>query len=152
MLGAMLASKLKTISQITTIEAVCAVPIHERKQSKRGFNQSEIIARVVALELVLPYYPAQLVQLIRNQDQIGLNVEERFRNVEGVYNVAEDFQLRGKAVLLIDDVTTSGATLNSAATTLLAAGVKSVAAATIALAIDEGIDPASILEHLSEDF
>lgn len=152
LLGKMLAAKIKEFPQIAAIEAVCAVPIHRQKESQRGFNQAEIIARAVAPVLDLPYYPAQLVQVKKNRDQIGLTIEERFHNVQGVYSAAEDFQLQGKAVLLIDDVTTSGATLNSAAMVLSAAGVKSVAAATIALALEDGIDPAALFEHLPEDF
>ncbi len=151
-LAKMLADRLREFPHLKAIDAVCAVPIHEGKESKRGFNQSEIIARIVATELELAYESGQLVQAEKNRDQIGLNLEERFRNVQGIYSTAEDFVLKDKAVLLIDDVTTSGATINSAASALLKAGSKSVAAATLAMALEDGLDPVALYQLMWEDF
>jgi ComF family protein len=151
-LARMLAVRLREFPHLQAIDAVCAVPIHDGKESKRGFNQAEIIAREVAKELDLEYAPRQLVQNRENLDQIGLNLDERFRNVQGIYAVSEAFMLRDRAVLLIDDVTTSGATLNSAATTLLQEGVRSVAAATLAMAIEAGLDPVALYQLMWEDF
>jgi ComF family protein len=151
-LAKMLADNLREFPHLRGIEAVCAVPIHRRKEAKRGFNQAEIIAYELAQQLELQYLPGQLEQVNRNQDQIGLDLEERFRNVQGVYRVAEDFALQGKSVLLIDDVTTSGATLNSASEALLSAGARSVAAATLALALEDGLDPVALYQLMWEDF
>lgn len=151
-LAKMLADNLREFPHLRGIEAVCAVPIHRRKEAKRGFSQAEIIAGEVAQQLELQYLPGQLEQENQNRDQIGLNLEERFRNVQGVFRVANDFALQGKSVLLIDDVTTSGATLNSAAGALLSAGAKSVAAATLAMALEDGLDPVALYQLMWEDF
>jgi ComF family protein len=151
-LAKMLADSLREFPHMKGIDSVCAVPIHRRKEAKRGFNQAEIIAHEVAQQLELKYLPGQLVQVNHNRDQIGLNLKERFQNVQGIYAVAEDFALKDRSVLLIDDVTTSGATLNSAAAALLAAGARSVAAATLALALEDGLDPVALYQLMWEDF
>ncbi len=151
-LAKMLADSLREFPHMKGIDSVCAVPIFRRKEAKRGFNQAEILAREIAQQLELQYLPGQLVQIDGNRDQIGLNLEERFRNVQGIYSVTEDFALRDKSVLLIDDVTTSGATLNSAAAALLAAGARSVAAATLAMALEDGLDPVALYQLMWEDF
>jgi len=145
-LAKMLADSLREFPHMKEIDSVCAVPIFRHKEAKRGFNQAEIIAHEVAQHLELHYLPGQLVQINSNRDQIGLNLEERFRNVQGIYSVPEDFTLKGKSVLLVDDVTTSGATLNSAAAALLTAGARSVAAATLAMALEDGLDPVALYQ------
>jgi ComF family protein len=151
-LARLLADRLREFSHTQKIEAVCAVPIHAQKEAKRGFNQAEIIAREVARELESEYKPTQLTLRRKNRDQIGLSLAERFHNVLGVYATADDFALKGKAILLIDDVTTSGATLNAAATALIQAGAKSVAAATLAMALEDNLDPAALYQMMLEDF
>jgi ComF family protein len=151
-LAKMLADSLREFPHMKGIDSVCAVPISRRKEAKRGFNQAEIIAHEVAQQLGLQHLPGELVQVNSNRDQIGLNLVERFRNVEGVYTVMGDFTLKDKSVLLIDDVTTSGATLNSAAAALLTAGARSVAAATLAMALEDGLDPVALYQLMWEDF
>jgi competence protein ComFC len=151
-LAKMLADNLREFPHLKGIDAVCAVPIHRQKEAKRGFNQAEIVAGEVARQLELLYLPGQLVQVKDNHDQIGLNLEERFRNVQGIYSVKEEFALRDKSVLLIDDVTTSGATLHAAAAALLTAGARSVAAATLAMALEDGLDPLALYQLMWEDF
>ncbi len=152
LLGEMLANKLKEFKHLKNIDAICPVPLHYRKQVRRGFNQSEVIARQLAESLQLEYLPGQLIQVRQNRDQIGLTIAERFANVHDIYEVSRDFDLAGKSVLLVDDVTTSGATLHAAARALRDGGVNSVAAATIAVATEAGIDPAATLDYLTEVF
>lgn len=152
LLAKMLADSLRAFPYLKGIDTVCAVPIHRRKEAKRGFNQAEIIAHEVAQQLELKYLPGQLVQVNHNRDQIGLNLKERFQNVQGIYAVVENLALEDKSILLIDDVTTSGATLNSAAATLLTAGARSVAAATLAMALEDGLDPVALYQLMWEGF
>jgi len=151
-LGRLLGEQLRSFPQSADIEVVCAVPIHPQKEHRRGFSQTAIIAAAVAEQLGVACAPGQLRQVRRNRDQIGLTVEERFRNVREVFAVAEPFDLYGKYVLLIDDVTTSGATLNAAAFVLKQAGARQVAAATLAMALEDGVDPAELHALLPEDF
>jgi competence protein ComFC len=150
LLGGMLGDRLSEFSHLRNIDAVCCVPMHRSKQSKRGFNQSDILAEEVTSRLDLEYYPDELIQPRPNRDQIGLTVPERFANVRDAYAVAEDFALVDRNILLIDDVTTTGATLNAAAHTLKSAGAAIVVAATVATAIEDRLDFNSACEYLKE--
>jgi ComF family protein len=150
-LAQLLADKLKVIEILDRVDGVTYVPIHYKKESLRGFNQAAIVAKEFARLMGLPYFSDQVIQTKAVSDQIGLTAEERFRNVHDIYEVSSEFGLAGKNVLLIDDVTTSGATLNSVAATLRKAGATSVVAVTVAVALEEGIDPSSMYEQLAED-
>ncbi len=152
MLGDRLGEQLARLPHSSRINAVCAVPIHKKKESRRGFNQTEIVAARVARALNCEFLPDALEQTRRNLDQIGLSVEERYHNVRGIFDCPEPEVIMGKEVLLVDDVTTSGATLNSAAVTLIGAGAKSVAAATIAMALEDGLEPHALYALMNEEF
>lgn len=152
MLGRLLAEELRKFQHIDRIEIVCAVPMHRRKESKRGFNQTEVMAESVSEELGKEHVPGLLYQNRRNQDQIGLTVQQRYRNVRGVFSVADVDLVRGRSVLIIDDVTTSGATLNSVAHLLSDGGASMVAAATAAMALEEGLSPELLYSMMWEEF
>ena len=148
----MLGDQLARLPHSENLDIICAVPIHHKKERLRGFNQTEILAKRVAAGLGLTFQPKRLVQTKLNSDQIGLTVEERYRNVTGIFSAVDAASIRAKHVLLVDDVTTSGATLNSAALTLLSAGAASVAAATIAMALEEGLEPSALYALMSDEF
>lgn len=152
MLGQLLGMQLEGLPHIRKIDTICAIPIDPKKASQRGFNQTEILAEQVARVLGLPYEPDQLLLDRRNRDQIGLSVEERYQNVRGIFKPAEAAKFKGKNVLLVDDVTTSGATLNSAAVALLSDGAASVAAATVAMALEDGLEPHALYALMADEF
>lgn len=151
LLGDLLAQQLVSQEQCSSLDLICPIPLHHRKHKARGFNQAAILAEAIGEALALPVEPEMLLQVRRSKDQIGLSLEERFANVEGVFAVAPEFDLTGASVLLVDDVTTSGATLNDAARALLEAGALSVAAATIAVSHEEGIDFDLAAHFLSDE-
>ncbi len=99
------------------------VPLHSQRERNRGYNQAEILAVDLGKRLGVPVKDI-LTRVKPTTSQVGKTQKERRENIKGV------FQLRGtvdaKTVLLVDDVLTSGATLNEAAKTLKKAGVKSV--------------------------
>ena len=112
---------------------VAAVPLGRRRRRKRGYNQAELLARRVAGELHIPY--ADLLEKVRNNPaQRKQNARSRRVNVYGAYAVIDDSALWDKTVLLIDDVKTTGATLNECAKMLRMHGAKAVYAATVAIA------------------
>ena len=152
MLGDRLGEQLARMPHAARIDVVCAVPIHKKKEVRRGFNQTEIVAAQVAAALQRECLPYLLEQSRRNLDQIGLSVEQRYQNVRGIFACTDPGLIKDKNVLLIDDVTTSGATLNSAAVTLISAGAKSVAAATIAMALEDGLEPHALYALMNEEF
>lgn len=113
-------------------DLVTWVPISRRRLRKRGFNQSEKMAREIAKRCGLPCMAA-LVKTVDNPAQSKMSgAKERRRNVAGVYRAIDQDAWRGKAVLLVDDVVTTGATLSECCTVLAAAGAKSVSCVTLA--------------------
>ena len=110
---------------------VAPVPLHTRRERKRGFNQSELLARALGRELEVPCARA-LMRTRPTPPQVGLPARARQENVRGAFALAPKFQLPADAhVLLVDDVFTTGATLRECATVLKQAGAKSVCAVTL---------------------
>jgi ComF family protein len=115
-------------------DAVTSVPVSPARRRERGYNQSELIARRVARRLGLPYYTA--LGRTTAQHQIGLGRAERRRQVRGAFYPVR--RLEGARLLLVDDVITTGATLDECARTLKEAGATSILGAAVA-------------RHLSQD-
>lgn len=107
------------------------VPVGSLRKLRRGYDQAELIARTVGRELGLPV--KRLLKKRRNtRPQSTLTREQRRANVLGAYACVNEEAVRGKRVLLIDDVFTTGATAQECARVLLTAGAKSVACAAVA--------------------
>ena len=102
-------------------EVVVPVPLHFTRHYWRSFNQAELFGEVVAGELGIPLRNA-LVRIRRTRHQSRLSREARRKNPRGVFAARNVEAVRGKCVLLVDDVFTTGATLASAANVLLKAG------------------------------
>ncbi|HWP57589.1 MAG TPA: ComF family protein [Candidatus Acidoferrales bacterium] len=113
------------------LERVVPVPLHPRRLRWRGFNQSLVLAREVGRAWELPVDPFALVRLKETRPQTELPEEERRRNVRQAFAV-EGAKVKGESVLLVDDVYTSGATVNECARALLRAGAKEVYVFTLA--------------------
>ena len=112
------------------IDIVIAVPMDPRRQRQRGYNQAERLAIVVARELDIAYKGKVLRRRMRSRPQVGLDHEERAVNLAGGFVATS--QCCDRAVLLVDDVSTTGATLRECALALKAAGTKSVYCLTLA--------------------
>ena len=111
---------------------VVPVPLHARRERRRGFNQSELLARALAPELGVPFQCA-LERTRATPPQVGLSGKERQQNVRDAFALAPRFDLAfGARVLLVDDVFTTGATLRECAIVLKNAGAGSVCAVTLA--------------------
>lgn len=116
------------------IDAIIPVPLHERKLKKRGYNQSEWIAMGMADALQKPLITDNLIRHIHTPTQTRKGRFERWQNVEGIFGVNSLPVLENKHLLLVDDVVTTGSTLEACAMVLLqAAGVK-LSIATLAYA------------------
>jgi len=106
-------------------DAVVPMPLHWRRRWRRGFNQSEILARLVAKERRILVLNA--VKRVRaTAVQAGLTNSNRRKNVAGAFRVSRKTQVAGKRILLIDDVMTTGATAAACASALKRAGARSV--------------------------
>jgi competence protein ComFC len=120
-------------------DAVVPMPLHWRRRWKRGFNQSEILARLVAKQHQLPAINA--VKRVRaTAVQAGLTNAKRRKNVAGAFRVSRKSQVAGKRILLIDDVMTTGSTAAACASALKRAGASSVTLLTLAR-VDRRVAP-----------
>lgn len=112
-------------------ELVTWVPLHPRRQRERGYNQSELLAREVASRIGFSNFPGHLVRTRDTRAQVGLDRRRRLVNVAGAF-AWKGADLQRRSVLLIDDVATTGATLEACAAALRAAGAGVVTGLTIA--------------------
>lgn len=115
-------------------DLIVPVPLHRKKQQKRGYNQSACFASGLAAALHLPWTDKVLVRKINSGTQTNKNRPERWNNVASAFVVAHAGPIQGKRVLLVDDVLTTGSTLEACARILLEAGCSEVSVATIAAA------------------
>ncbi|MGF1633590.1 MAG: ComF family protein [Phycisphaerae bacterium] len=119
-------------------EVVVPVPLHAFRQFARGFNQAALLARPMARHLGVPYAEAMVrIKPTASQRDMHSRVRRR-RNVRHAFAVAKPAAVAGKRVLLVDDVMTTGATLQSAARALQYAGAAGVWAAVLAVADPKG--------------
>jgi len=134
-LGKSLAPLLTTCYTINQMKAqvVVPVPLHKSRQKQRGYNQSAILAAHLATALDLPVDTASLIRHRHTKPQMSLSAAQRQLNVADAF-FCRTGAVSGKAVLLIDDVCTTGATLDACASALKMAGASSVSALTLARA------------------
>ncbi|MEN5277758.1 ComF family protein [Brucella sp. TWI432] len=109
-------------------DVILPVPLHKWRFWSRRFNQSAELARSLAQLSGKPYEPQAIRRIRQTNQQIGLGLKERKRNVDGAFRVPKehDIHVRGRRVLLIDDVYTTGSTAKAATRALLRGGAKSV--------------------------
>ncbi len=111
---------------------IIPIPLHPARRRTRGFNQSRLIADVLGAKLGITVRPDLLKKIKNTRPQMELPREERLKNVTGAFAMSDTATVRNRTCILIDDVKTTGATLESAARTLRAAGAKRIWALTIA--------------------
>ena len=117
------------------IDSLLPVPLSARRRWRRGYNQSEWIARGIADQTGLPIDTQSLIRRRHNETQTHMSREERWQNVRNIFSVRHPERLRGHHVLLVDDVVTTGATLMSCVETLSQA-VADIRISIFALACD----------------
>lgn len=113
-------------------DIILPVPIHKKRKAKRGYNQSELIAREIAKNINVEYSNNILTKTIDTVPQSTLNQTQRMRNVLGIYKVINEQKIESKRILLIDDIYTTGSTVNECSKVLKQNGAKSVDVLTIA--------------------
>jgi ComF family protein len=116
------------------VDLIVPVPLHPEKFKKRGFNQSEWIARGMAESMKRELSCENLFREVHTSTQTRKNRFERWQNVEGIFGVKDIDQFHGKHILLIDDVVTTGSTLEACAFQLLKIDKTKVSIATLAFA------------------
>jgi ComF family protein len=116
------------------LDVVVPVPLGIARLAERGYNQAALLAMPIALASRLRYSTKALQRVRETRSQVGLSLEERWVNVENSF-AANPVLIEGKIVLVVDDVATSGATLNACASALRCAGAAQVFALTLARAL-----------------
>lgn len=120
-LGAWYGSELRGSGLYDDIDVVVPVPLHYLKLFKRGYNQSTYLAESIAKELGVAVDTRSVRRVRNNPPQSRSTMGERWANVEGLFAVRDAKALSGKHILIVDDVLTTGATISSMATAILAA-------------------------------
>jgi ComF family protein len=118
-------------------DGLLPVPLHPRKLREREFNQSLVLTRVLAGLWRMPWFPDLLIRTRDTPPQVELKHPERVRNMKGAFALKRGAAVEGKRWILIDDVMTSGATLNECSRVLKRGGAEKVYAVTLARVLEE---------------
>ena len=118
-MGKLLTDQIKGEVDLLLIDYIIPVPLHPKKQSKRGYNQMTIFGKTLENELEITYNEQILFKTVNNPSQTTKTAAQRRQNVTDVYKVQNPEQYTNKHFLIIDDVMTTGATIEACAETLL---------------------------------
>ncbi|NPU82882.1 MAG: ComF family protein [Syntrophaceae bacterium] len=135
-LGRLLAAGDYPGLRIGEASLVVPVPLHLRRLRQRGFNQSLLLAKAVGKRHGIPVDARSLRRPVPSDPQVSLGRKQRERNVRGVFTVGSAERIKGKCILLVDDVYTTGSTLKECARVLLRAGAREVKVLTLARSVD----------------
>lgn len=132
-LGELFGISCKQQNLFTTVDIIVPIPLHKSKLRFRGFNQSAQIAKGLASTLGIGFDENSILRKTKTSTQTKKTRTERWKNVDKTFKVVNS-KLEGKHVLLVDDVITTGATLESCGQTILASGASKISIACLALA------------------
>jgi len=131
-LGRIYALSLHTSGFAADIDMIIPVPLHPAKERLRGFNQSELISQGISDVTGTPVNTTSLTRMSVTDTQTRRSRYDRWTNVEGVFRISDQDNLKGKHILLVDDVITTGSTIESCASELLK--IEGVRVSVVALA------------------
>ena len=117
-----LISHIESLDIIPAIDVIIPVPLHWRRYCRRGYNQAMLLARPISRHFAVPLLRRCLRRKAATRSQTSFNMEERMENLRGAFAVRKNGMLKGKSVLLIDDVLTTGATCNECSRILMQDG------------------------------
>lgn len=129
-----MAIRLKEEFGILSFNTITFVPLHPQDLKSRGFNQCELLAKHLSEALEIPY-ESMIKKTKKNKPQHDLPANKRFKNVEGVFKPANKNLIKGKRVLLIDDIVTTGSTLGECAKILEENGALEIYCMTFAISL-----------------
>lgn len=133
-LGRIFGYELKVVEEFHKLDLVIPVPLHRKKQKRRGFNQSEYIARGISEALCKPLDVISFIRSVHSSTQTRKSRYDRWLNVEGIFKVTNQQVFNGKHILIVDDVITTGATLEACATEILKVEGTKVSVVALAMA------------------
>jgi ComF family protein len=133
-MGRRMAAELEGTAFFRDIDLIIPIPLSPRRERRRGYNQSLMLARGVGEVTGIKVDGSLLRRRVDNPTQTRLNVNARIANVEGIFSAPKPAAVSGRHILIIDDVITTGATITSAADSLTAAGARLISVLTLAAA------------------
>jgi len=140
-LARMLASTMRQDRRFDAMEAIIPVPLHAVRARSRGYNQSELIAFRLARRTGLRLLKDSLCRKRNTPSQSGLGLIRREMNVRGAFGVKHPQTISGKRLILVDDVLTTGATVDACTEVLLQSGAEEVCVLTVARTPEPGVTP-----------
>ena len=132
LLGKMMAQELTEKDGFPLADLIVSVPLHKKRKRERGYNQSDAFAEGLSEVTGIPWSGTALARTRYTKSQTGKTKSERRENVEGIFETVETPQVQGRRVILVDDVLTTGATLESCVEALVRAGCGHILIMTIA--------------------
>lgn len=127
-----MAAFLSKNCNIKGIDLIACVPLHRSKMLNRGFNQAEILAKLLGEKLNITCSLEKLKRIKMTNSQFNLDLKQRRENISGAFTCTDPDFFAGRSVLLVDDIFTTGATLNECAKVLKQAGASRVTVFTMA--------------------
>lgn len=131
LLGKLFGKDLAGSEFILPIDLIVPVPLHPKKQKERGFNQSEMIARGLSEATSIPVSSGNLTRTVFNPTQTRRAKTQRWENVKGIFDLPHPSLYAGKHILLVDDIVTTGSTLEACAHALLKSPGIKISVATL---------------------
>jgi ComF family protein len=135
-IGRLFGHKLKSSDAFKSVEAIIPVPLHPKKERLRGYNQSAMFAQGISEAMDIPVLNKVLLRRTFTETQTKKKRMERFKNVDDVFVVNKPALIEGKHLLLVDDVLTTGATLEVCGQALFTVPETKLSLATIAIAVN----------------
>lgn len=118
-MGELCGNELKNSDFAATLDLIVPVPLHRKRIRQRGYNQSLEICKGISKQTMLPLEPDSLVRTVNNKSQAKSKRFDRWKNVENIFEVTDKNTFIGKHILLVDDIITTGSTIESCARELL---------------------------------
>ena len=134
MLGSWLGHELKSIASYQNIDLVIPVPLHKRKLRKRGYNQVTQFGKEIAKAINAEYNDTVLVKISNTKTQVFKKRVARWINNQEIFSLQNKDQIAGKHILLVDDIITTGATIEACTSILQKAGNVKISVAAMAIA------------------
>lgn len=132
-LGKVYGMELRLANYMEKFDVVVPVPLHTVRKRQRGYNQSEEFAKGLCASLDVPLDTTLLKRTVRTQTQTKRTRLNRWKNVQDVFEVTDPLKVTGRRILLVDDIATTGATLEACSVELLKAGCAELSIAAIAV-------------------
>ncbi len=133
-LGNLLGERLQISEYYKDVDYIIPVPLHQKKEQQRGYNQSSYIAKGITAQLDVPIIENELIRTKTTETQTKKSRYTRYENMLTVFEINNPELIKNKHILLIDDVITTGATIEACGNSLLKCGIKKLSIAGVAFA------------------